>query len=62
MIDETADAIILRWPKARQPVEAGEQHSARLRRRLLSSLPIFVVRVTVECIGWLAVIGFIAQL
>lgn len=56
MIDDTADAIILRWPKAQQ------QPAARHRRRLLSSLPIFVVRVTVECIGWLAVIGFIAQL
>jgi hypothetical protein len=58
MIDETADAIILRWPKARQPVEARRQPASK---RLLS-LPIFILRLCAEIVGWLAILGFLTQL
>lgn len=62
MIDDTADAIILRWPKAQQAV-APQPKGRTIRQRLgWLAFPIWLVRQTVEMIGWLAVIGLITQL
>lgn len=61
MIDETADAIILRWPKP--PLPAPQPKGRTIRQRLgWLAFPIWLVRLIVEMIGWLAVIGVISQL
>ncbi len=57
MIDETADAIILRWPKE-QPVA----QPARRQRFEWLSFAFWLARIAAEGVGWLAVIGLITRL
>lgn len=61
MIDETADAIILRWSKP--PLPAPQPKGRTIRQRLTwLAFPIWLVRLMVEGVGWLAVIGLITRL
>jgi hypothetical protein len=61
MIDDTADAIILRWPKAQQAASPPARKTIRQRLDLLA-FPLWLVRLSVECLGWVAVVGLITQL
>lgn len=60
-VDDAADGVILRWPK---PPQAAPQPKGRTIRQRLGWLafPIWLVRLMVEMIGWLAVIGLITRL
>jgi hypothetical protein len=60
MIDETADAIILRWPKAQQ---AAAQPKKPTWRECLNWLafPLWLARLVAEMTGWLAILGFLTQ-
>lgn len=60
MIDETADAIILQWPKPQQVAPQPKRRTIRQRLGWLA-FPIWLVRSMVEMIGWLAVIGLITR-
>lgn len=55
MIDETADAIIRRWPTPRP-----KRQPAPSRRDWLS-FAFWVVRLVVEGLGWLAILGLISR-
>lgn len=59
MIEETADAIILRWPGTPQRPVAPKAKAAWRQRLEWLALPIWIVRLAVECIGWLAVLGLL---
>lgn len=61
MIDDTADAIILRWPKAQQAASPPTRKTTRKRLDWLS-LPIWALRLCAEMFGWLAIFGLITQL
>lgn len=61
LTDDTADAIILRWPKAQQVAPQPKGRAIRQRLGWLA-FPIWLVRLIVEMIGWLAVIGLITRL
>lgn len=57
MIDDTADAIILRWPRVQQATKPT------LRQRLYwLALPVFILRLCAEIVGWLAILGFLTQI
>lgn len=60
-VDDAADAVILRWPKAQQVAPQPTGRTIRQRLGWLS-LPIFALRLCAEMIGWLAVIGLITRL
>lgn len=56
MIDETANAMILRWP--RSPQVAPQPKRRTIRRRLgWLAFPIWLVRLAAEMVGWLALLG-----
>ena len=61
MIDDTADAIILRWPKAQQAASQPTRKTIRQRLDWLS-LPIWALRLCAEMFGWLAIFGLITGL
>jgi hypothetical protein len=56
-VDDTLDGIVLRWPKpvARPKAEPIRQHLDWL------ALPIVIVRLCAELLGWLAILGFLSQ-
>ena len=51
MIDDTADAIIRRWPTPRPTVQPAPS------RRDWLGFAFWVVRLCAECLGWLAILG-----
>ncbi|NTT87753.1 hypothetical protein [Tabrizicola fusiformis] len=55
-VDDAADGVILRWPKAHQV--AAQPKGRTIRQRLgWLAFPIWLVRLIVEMIGWLAILG-----
>ena len=60
MIDDTADAIILRWPKAQQAAAQPTRKTIRQRLEWLA-FPLWIARLCAECLGWVALVGFITQ-
>lgn len=61
MTDDTADAIILRWPTPQRPVAPKAKPTWRERLDWLA-LPIWIARLVAEVTGWLALLGFLTQL
>ena len=60
-VDDAADAVILRWPKVQQVAPKPKGRTTRQRLGWLA-FPIWLVRLIVEMVGWLAVIGLITRL
>ena len=58
MIEETADAIILRWPGTPQAVAPKAKPTWRERLGWLAFIA-WLIRLVVECLGWIAVLGFL---
>jgi hypothetical protein len=56
MIDDTADAIILRWPKIVEQPKAAPRH----RLDWLAFI-VWVIRLCAECLGWTAIVGLITM-
>lgn len=56
-VDDTLDGIVLRWPK---PVAQPKAKTIRQRLDCLA-LPIFIIRLCAELLGWLAILGFLTQ-
>lgn len=56
LTDDTADAIILRWPGTPQAVAPKAKPKWRERLGWLA-FPIWLVRLMVEMTGWLALLG-----
>jgi hypothetical protein len=60
MIEEAADAIILRWPTPQRLVAPKAKPTWRERLDWLA-FPIWIVRLVAEMTGWLALLGFLSQ-
>lgn len=58
LTDDTADAIILRWPKAQQAVAPKAKPTCRERLGWVAFIA-WLIRLMVECLGWIAVLGFL---
>lgn len=56
MIDETADALLTRWPTPRSKAQPAHSHRDWL------SFAFWLLRLVVEGLGWLALLGLISQL
>lgn len=56
MIDETADAIIRRWPTPQPKAQTASS------RRDWRSFAFWLVRIVVEGLGWLGILGLISRL
>lgn len=56
MIEEAADAIILRWPTPQRPVAQPRKPTWRQRLAWLA-FPIWIARLVAEMTGWLAILG-----
>ncbi len=61
MTDDTADAIILRWPTPQKPAARPKKPTWRERLDWLA-FPVWIARLVAEMIGWLALFGFLTQL
>ncbi len=57
-VEDTLDGIVLRWPKPAAP-----QSTARTLRQRLDWLafPLWLVRLAVECLGWVALVALITR-
>lgn len=60
MIDDTADAIILRWPNAQQVTAKTARKTIPQHLEWLS-FTVWIARLCAECLGWVALVGFITQ-
>lgn len=60
LTDDTADAIILRWPAPKRPVAQPRKPTLRQRLDCLA-FPIWIARLVAEMTGWLALLGFLTQ-
>jgi len=56
MIDDTADALLTRWPKAQ-----AQAQPAPTRRDWLA-FAFWLMRLVVEGLGWLAILGLITRI
>jgi hypothetical protein len=57
-VDDALDGIVLRWPKPELQTK-----NQRDRQRLDAlAFAVWLVRLSVECLGWVAVVGLITQL
>ncbi len=56
MIDDTADAIILRWPKALQAAAQTARKTIPQRFEWLA-FTVWLARLCAECLGWVALVG-----
>ena len=57
-VDDTLAGIVLRWPR---PALQPKRQPIRRRFDVLT-FPIWLARLSVECLGWIAVVGLITRL
>lgn len=57
LTDDTADAIILRWPGKQQ---VAPKPTRRHRFDWLA-FPVWVARLVAECLGWVSVLGLLTS-
>jgi len=58
-VDDSAEAVILRWPKPQQELKP-KRRTIRQRLNWLA-FPIWGMRLVAELVGWVAVVGLITQ-
>lgn len=57
-VDDTLNGIVLRWPK---PATHHKHQPIRQRFDVLAFI-VWLIRLSVECLGWVAVVGIVSML